>query len=131
MYELELQLAIHCLSNNRPAPQNGSQAKHSTFPLLPLCYKGSPVENAFGSQSIYIQGMLLSPIHLARWLKAERCAHLYFRGSCFRISSTVEMAYNPVSSVSSSTSEALPEPETAANACMQDSWWSLDLARTW
>ena len=48
-------------------------------------------------------------------------AHLYLRGSCFRISSTVEMAYSPVSSVSSSTSEALPEPDTAAKACMQGS----------
>ena len=73
--------------------------------------------------------MLLSPMLSPGQLTAVICAHLYFRGSCFRISSTVEMAYSPVSSVSSSTSEALPEPDTAAKACMQSSWWSLVFAR--
>ena len=44
-------------------------------------------------------------------------AHLYFSGSCLRMSKTVEIAYSPVSSVSSSTRDALPEPDTAAKAC--------------
>ena len=45
-------------------------------------------------------------------------AHLYLGGSCLRMSRTVEMAYSPVSSVSTSSSPApLPPEETAENTC--------------
>ena len=45
-------------------------------------------------------------------------SYLYFRGSCLRMSSTDEIAYSPVSSVSTMTKlVVLPAPETAKKTC--------------
>lgn len=44
--------------------------------------------------------------------------YLYLRGSCLRMSSTEEIAYSPVSSVSTMTRlEVLPTPDTAKKNC--------------
>lgn len=46
--------------------------------------------------------------------------YLYFSGSCFRMSRTEEMAYSPVSSVSTITKlVVLPAPETVKKNCKQ------------
>lgn len=43
---------------------------------------------------------------------------LYLRGSCFRMSTTEEIAYKPMSSVRmSTTDDPVPAPETAKKSC--------------
>ncbi len=48
----------------------------------------------------------------------DTSAYLYLMGSCFRMSSRLEMAYRPISSVTSSTSVVvLPTALMAENTC--------------
>ena len=57
----------------------------------------------------------------AGWAAFQACnksCHLYFIGSCFRMSSRLEMAYRPMSSVTSSTSVVvLPTALIAEKTC--------------
>ena len=47
--------------------------------------------------------------------------YLYLMGSCFRMSSRLEMAYRPISSVTSNTSVVvLPTALIAENTCIAD-----------
>lgn len=64
----------------------------------------------------------LLPNQLREWHYKKRGTegnmYLYLRGSCFRISKMVDMAYRPVSSVNMrSKPDPLPAPDTAVNTC--------------
>ena len=93
--------------------------------------------SAHGTHAPYMCASHLSDHLLVQWVEARLRAvvssekggttdgasgvaqHLYLMGSCFRISSRLEMAYRPISSVTSKTSVVvLPTALIAENTCI-------------